>query len=283
MLPVRIRATVAVLLALCVVLVGTTVASALSPNQSIFLYKPGKAQTGVLKADAFVRKRSFAMSGVTHAAASRSTLALYNKATGKLRTGTFRSGVYTPVETITIRSGFTHVAASCDSILFYSSVSGRLLTGTLIGGRFRNASTRFVASGWMDVAASCDTAWFVKTAGDQSTHELGVLVGGDYTKVQDDTDGARTVIAMTDTSWVALKGTGLGDWGPVSAGARTFDGDYSTTFSPWDAMTGTASFVLFTMSSGESCIWRLVDGEATQAAPCSQLLPAGLTVTAGGR
>ena len=91
------------------------------------------------------------------------------------------------------------------------------------------------------------------------------------------------VTAMTDTSWIALSGTGLGDWGPVSQGSRSFFGDYSNSFYSWERMTGTASFVLFYASSGFSCIWRLVGRVGSQAAACAYLVPAGLTVLAGGR
>lgn len=274
---------VALLLAATLSLVGAGVSAAATPSESILLYSPGKARTGVLTDTRFVRKATFSITGVTGAAASRTSLAMYNRATGKLRTGTFRGGIYKRVETITIRSGFTHVAASCDSLLLYSSVSGRILTGTLIGGKFRNRTTRFIAPGWMDVAASCDTAWFVRTDTSDSVHELGVLVGGDYTKTQDDTDGPRFEIAMTDTSWIALEGKGLGDWGPVSQGERTFFADYLTTFYPGQRMAGTATHVLFyTPATSASCVWRLV-GRAWSQGPCDQTLASGITVMAGGR
>ena len=88
---------------------------------------------------------------------------------------------------------------------------------------------------------------------------------------------------MTDTSWIALSGSGLGDWGPVSQGTRSFLLDYSNSFYSWERMTGTASFMLFYTSSGFSCIWKLVGRVGTQAGPCAQLVPAGLTVMTGGR
>lgn len=280
------RPVVAAVLAALVLLLGLApAAGALSPSESIVFYRPGKAVTGVLLADRFVRKGSFRMSGVTAAAASRSSLALYSRDTGRLRTGTFRGGVFTLKETVTIRSGFTHVAASCDSILFYNTNTGRILTGTLNGGRLRNRSSGFLAPGWQELAASCDTAWFVKPGSSSSSvHELGVLQGGDYAKQQDATDGTRTVTGMTDTSWFALRGDGLGDWGPVANGSRSFDGAYGTEFTPgWTHVVGTATRILFYMPTGLSCIWGLVNGVADTTAPCGNLVSPGWAIIAGGR
>ena len=76
--------------------------AALTPNQSIMLAKPDRAVTGTLAGGVWTRKRSLHLPHFTHAAASRDTLALYDRDTGVLRTGTFRNGVYTFVRMRTI-------------------------------------------------------------------------------------------------------------------------------------------------------------------------------------
>ena len=93
-----------------------------------------RAETGVLKGTTYTRKRSLGMSGVSAAAATRTSLALYTKGSGKLRTGTFRNGIYTPVETdhpphrLHARGGFVRLAAALQPL------TGRALSGTLVAG-----------------------------------------------------------------------------------------------------------------------------------------------------
>ena len=134
---------------------AATSASALTPNDSILFWKPGKATTGVLHNGAYTKKATFALSGVSLAAASRSSLALYTRDTGRLRTGTFRNGRYAAVESITIRTGFTHMAASCDSLLLYNTATGRFPVGTLAGGRFRDRTSGLLFPGFDRVSATC--------------------------------------------------------------------------------------------------------------------------------
>ena len=98
-------AVAAGLIGSALLLSAVPVDAALTPNYSIFFFKPGIAVTGTLHNGVFVQKQSFSTSGWTAAAASRDTLLLYNASTGKVKTGTFRGGIFTPKATKTVGKG----------------------------------------------------------------------------------------------------------------------------------------------------------------------------------
>ena len=198
-----------------------TPATAATPNTSVFMAGGAtKAETGVLTATGYTRKRTLSLSGVTAAAATRSSLALYSKGSGKLRTGTFRGGVYTPVETITVRSGFTAAVGSCDSLLLYNRLTGRAMSGTLIGGRFRNRTTFFLPAGFTELAASCDTTFF-NGPNDLAVPPKGLagsLSGGDWTQGSFQYTNISTKVGMNSSTYVLSNGT-FYQWGAAQGGA----------------------------------------------------------------
>jgi hypothetical protein len=265
-------------------------AAALSPSDSIILLKPGSARTGTLHHGVFTGKGQFSLSGVSLAAASRSSLALYTKSTGRLRTGTFRFGTYDPVEHTFVRSGFTHIAASCDSLILYRRATGRALVGTLEGGRFRNRHSLVLAAGYDRIAATCTglLLWDVDTGPmDVYTLKDGEVVERSSTSTT--VFGIPVHLATTTDSYMALfpafTPSGLaGVWGrlrPKAEPALQNQSD-STDFMTWQIIAGTATSLLFYNADGAACRWWLAAGEI-EASSCDGPLQAGWTVIAGGK
>jgi hypothetical protein len=264
-------------------------AGALSPNDSILLAKPGSAVTGTLHHGVFTGKAQFSLGGVSLAAASRSSLALYTKSSGRLRTGTFRFGTYDPVEHITVRSGFTHIAASCDSLILYQRATGRALVGTLEGGRFRQRHSVALAAGYERIAATCTglLLWDVDTGPlDIYSLEDGEVVERSSTDTT--VFGTPVRLATTTDSYLSLfpafTPSGLlGVWGrvrPKVEPALQNQSD-STDFVTWESIAGTATSLLFYDTDGTACTWWIAAGERKDSS-CDPL-HAGWTVIAGGR
>jgi hypothetical protein len=233
-----------------------------------------------LKQGSFTLKDSFSLKKVALAAASRDSLALYTKSTGRLRTGTFRGGRYAQVGVIAVRSGFTHAAASCDSLVLYDSVTGRTLVGTLVSGRLRHRAKLLLAPGWTRVVASCDTLLF----GDHGAQDsfTGTLSGGDWTPVSTDTSDSFLfpLLQATASSWISVA-SNFGVWGPMGAGARSAIAD-ADSFGPWDRIAGTARSILFYRADGTECRWTIVNGVA-QDFGCPNAIGAGWSLIVGGR
>lgn len=273
---------IALILALLVLAATALPAAAQTPNHSILFYRPGSAVTGTLKAGVFVQKASFPLKRVSLAAATRSSLALYTKGTGTLRTGTFRGGIFRKREAVTIRPGFTHVAGSCDTILFYNALTGRALAGTLVKGRFRNRTSYQLRPGLTHVTASCDTAW-LSDAGLQSSL-IGGLSGGDWRQIGPPIDPdsfAFPLQAATRDSVLSLARGNAGHWGTLTAGSRNLPG-YASDFATWDLVAGTASTVQFYRSDGSEARAKLVGGVYTLVGSGSTY-SSGWKIIVGGR
>jgi hypothetical protein len=268
-------------------------AAALTPNDSVLFWKPGKAATGVLHNGVYTRKAAFSLDGVSLAAASRSSLALYTRDTGRLRTGTFRNGVYRPVETITVRTGFTHMVASCDTLLLYNGATGRTLVGTLVGGRFRDPTARNLGAGANRLAATCDGMIMLDIVGpDESSIRVFSLVAG---RAAWEVDTGMSLgdpdlrLATTDDSYLVVVpstagATWFGIWGLVVPAANPPLQTVSQTsgFSDWRIVAGTASSLQFYRPDGLTCRWWLAAG-GIQASSCAGRMSAGWKVIAGGR
>ncbi len=264
--------------------------AAAGPNHSILLWKPGKAVTGTLKHRIYTKVDSFALRGVDLAAASRSSLALYTRSTGRLRTGTFRRGAYAPVESMTVRSGFTHAAASCDSLVLYNRTTGRYLMGTLINGRFRNRSSGFLDAGAERIAATCDALVLWDVGVDLGTVTTFAIGGGDLRSGNTvNTVGTESIarLATTSDSYMFLVETAgglFGGWGIMDAqhDPPFFGSHSSSAFVPWAIIAGTADSLLFYNPDGAACRWWLVNGDIAISS-CAVTLPKGFTVIAGGK
>jgi hypothetical protein len=290
---IRRPAIAGVVLAVSIAGAAAAPASALTLNHSILLYKPGHAETGTLKNGAYVRKRVLSLGTVTHAAASRDTLALYNAATGRLRTGQFRQGVYTPIRSITIRKGFSHVIASCDSILFYDRDTGRTMTAVLTGGTLGSERhTFFLSTVWRKLIASCDTTWFQGVAppedpSSSGTKLQGELDGGVWTQGFYAPDTVQDLrIAATSDSFIALYdgpscAPWCGTWGQMGNGGLDPDGS-ATSFGMWQRVTGAATTLLFYNANGLEARSTLVGGQYSFIGS-STGFPKNLTIIAAGR
>ena len=257
-------------------------AVAVTPNASLMLIGGGKAETGVLKNGTYTRKHRFALSGVTAAAADRSSLALYTKGTGRLRTGTFQGGTWTPVETISVRSGFTHAVGSCDSLLLYNTVSGRAMSGTLIGGRFRNRTSFFLPAGLTSLGSSCDTTWFSgpNLLAAPPRGMVGTLTGGDWVKTGD-VYGTDNRIGMDGTSYIQWRGT-FAAWGSAIGGVID-EVEVVNNFDPWDIVTGSANTFIYHQNNGFTCTQQVV-GMVQGTPTCgSDIVTTGWSIIVGGR
>jgi hypothetical protein len=276
------RSGMAAILALLLLAASALPASAQTPNHSVLFYRPGIAVTGTLKAGTFTQKASFRLKRVSLAAATRSSLALYTKGTGRLRTGTFRNGIFRQREAITIRPGFTHVAGSCDTVFFYNTLTGRALAGTLVKGRFRNRTSYQLQPGWTNVTASCDTAW-LSDVGKQSSL-IGGLSGGDWSQIGSPIDPdsfAFPLQAATRDSVLSLARGNAGHWGTLTAGTRDLRG-YAGSFATWDLVAGTASTLQFYRSDGLEARAKLVGGIYTLVGSSSDY-SSGWRIIVGGR
>jgi hypothetical protein len=278
--------TLAATLAGLLVVMASVPTAALTPNHSIFFWQKNVAVTGTLKDSVFVQKRSFPLKNVSLAAATRSSLALYDKDTGVLRSGTLRGGVYTPKASLTLRSGFTHAAGSCDTLLLYDKASGRTLLGTLIDGRFRNRSTIWLGPGWEQIVASCDTVLFYRIVPDQpfqdGSEAWGYLTGGTFTQTGTQDNDEWALLAATSDSVIGLNLNGLGgEWGTLVDGGRTTTSG-AGGFATFQRLAGTPTTVLFYQSDGTECRARLVAGSYTFDG-CADDFSAGWKVIVGGR
>jgi len=226
----------------------------LSPNNSIFFFKPGHAMSGVLANGIFTKKKTYSLNGAwTSIAASRDTLLLYNSNTRAYKTGTFRGGVFTPLASGKLNASYTTAVASCDSVLLYDQEAGGVLYGKLTGGKLHVVLTTFIDAGWNDITASCDTLLFENS--DHSSRAWGTFTGGTFTQFGSECCSANTglIDAATDDSWLdyhwasTCPGTVCGDWGLLKGGYAHDPGagDSASDFSTFDHVAGTAGSLLF--------------------------------------
>jgi hypothetical protein len=262
-------------------------AQALTPNQSIFLYKPGKAVTGTLKDGVFTKKRTLELRGWELAAASRDTLALYDRDTGKLRTGKFRRGVFMPFETKTLSTGFRIMVASCDTLLLYEPASGRALTGVLVEGKLRHRTTVQLATIWDQIAASCDTIVFED--GDTSVWNWGALTSGLFAQTGGTSNlGRARIVAATADSYMAYDTNTCSNvpphcahWGHLEGGVLSLAGDASNA-GVFDRIGGTASSLLLYDTDGTAARATLKAGAFVPMGPPGPFAK-GWKVISGGR
>jgi hypothetical protein len=264
---------------LLLAMVAAPVQATLSPNTSLFLYRPGHAITATLSGGVYTRKRSFLTTGWTAAAASRDTLALYNANTGKLKLGTFRNGIFTPTRTTTTAKGYTAMTASCDTIMFYKSSTGRAVTATLTGGHMGTKTAYGLGTGYQMMAASCDSVWMQAVV---AAAEMGKLAGGSYSQTYVGT-GSR-LVAATDDSMLSLYSlsTTHGEWSTFFGGHANCPCGDAHGFGPWDMIAGTSDSVLFYTSDGTAARATLANAAYSYVGPGPNLA-AGMTIIAGGK
>jgi hypothetical protein len=237
-------------------------ASALSPSGSLLIYLPGRAITATLKNGVYTQRSSFVTRGWTAAAASRDSLAFYNRITGKLWIGTFRGGIFHAVETRNVAKGFTRVVASCDTILLYKGSTGLAVTATLTGGHLGARRSTIVSAALTQLVASCD-----------STHgERGDPVIVERTLVGGRTEEGRTyfggplaaVVVATSDSFLTLDttaGNAHGIWARLIHGTKAAPIGEADGFGAWDMMGGSADSILFYhRADGVTAISTLVGG-----------------------
>jgi hypothetical protein len=282
-----------VVVATFVVATGTTGAAPLTPNASIFFYRnvvgeaPEQAMTGTLDSQGIFRRRAtFKTTRWTAAAASRDSLALYNKATGKLQLGTFRSGIFSPTGTRTLVTGYTHVVATCDTVLFFNGSTGRGFTATLIDGKLGPKTIYALDERMESFVTSCDSLYveeaFESETDDSTLFWRGVLEHGKYSETRVyHTDTLYRMTASADT-YLKLTHpfTGGGRWGTLVDGGWTFT-DGATGFGDWDVLVGTGKAVLFYIRDGFMATGTLTGGN--YAYVTSRDFGAGWQIIAGGK
>src|SRR5438067_1776345 len=91
----------------------TSAAGATLPNNSVLLYRPSGSPNAlrvtVPQGGYNVKGTSTLLTGWTAGAVSRDTMILYNKNTGKAVTGTFKSGVWKPLNRYTLGTGYDQI------------------------------------------------------------------------------------------------------------------------------------------------------------------------------
>jgi hypothetical protein len=230
------------------------VGAATTKNYSIFFMNGSSAVTGTLKSGTFTQKHSLTLNKHWDlAAASRTSLLLYNKTTGLTQTGTFLSGTYTKLHTYTLPTGYQVMTASCDTFLMWRPSDGRAITATLVNGALgtRHTSTiRATYGAYNNAAASCDSYILaVNQANGKSAYLYGRLKGGTQTPNAADISSAfdHSIVAMTDASWLVYSANVAGHFaqtGTISTGQVTYTGS-TPGFSAFDKVAGTADSVLF--------------------------------------
>jgi hypothetical protein len=270
--------------ALLLQLLGTAQAgAALSPNGSIFFFKPGHAMTGTLKNGVFHRQRTFATTGWTAAAATRDSLALYNKATGKLKIGTFRGGIFTAKHTRRLLKGYTRLGSTCDSLMLYNGATGRAVTATLTGGELGARSAYSLPLSANIVVGACKGFYIWSNNGGEFAR--GTLEGGLWTQSHRDTTGGSVIDrwAMTADSSLYIRSSagGAGEWDQVEDNGQLVAGGSTDTFGAWDIVAGTGNSVLFYIRDGIVATGVLSGGNYTYIG--SQDFSVGWTIVAGGR
>jgi hypothetical protein len=245
-----------------------------APNSSVFFYKSGVIITGTLANGAWHQTASLGASKHWDlAAASRTSLFLYNRSTGAVQTGTFASGTYTKTHTYTLATGFTLATASCDTLMLYRKSDNKVMTATLVNGVLGNRHTApifLTPHPFTMLAASCDTYALAYQLNNQSSHQtdywMGTLQGGTLTGVGSGAFGPTrsAKLAMTDDSCIFYDGTsGQGVTGTAKAGTVDFTAFTTVTgFShDWTKVVGTADSLLFYKSStGVEATATLVNG-----------------------
>jgi hypothetical protein len=261
-----------------------------SPNTSIVLYRPGKAFLGTISGLSFTPTGSFRTSGWSDIAVGADTMLLYDKRDGRLRTGLFVNGVFTPRANRQIPEGFTHVAASCDTALFYRRRSGRAMTAPIVNGRVQlsQKDTFFMGRGFRLVEASCDTAILLKRSDGTGsvTVKNGLLQGGMYTDQSDSlVVPTPTRLAATTNSYLMVDVPDAdGVWGLATGGAIDPPNGSATDFAVvWDIIAGAPTTIYFyDRPTRAGCVSSLSGGAYTFLG-CLPSAPARIKLIAAGR
>jgi hypothetical protein len=242
---------------------------------------------GTLAGGVYTRKGSFQTRRWTDIAVGRDSMALYDRKTGRLTTGTFRNGVWKSVKTQTIRAGYTHVVASCDSILFYRRSTGVGLVAELSAGGIRDKREVALTVGRTLLEASCDTLLSITPGSPAQQWALGTLKDGTYQPTSTAQYAVAYTRLATDTgSFLVLAADGVGPdygfWGSLVGGARAFVGE-SAGFGSWRIIAGAADSVLFYEPSYGVYTGTLKNGVYTSVGQAPGTFRTDLTIIAGGK
>jgi hypothetical protein len=269
----------------------------ITPNTSIVAYRPptsttpGLAIVGTLSDGRYALKSSFRTGRWSDIAVGRDTMALYDRKTGRLTTGRFRNGTWTPVRTRTIRAGYTHVVASCDTILFYERSTGLASTARLAAGDMGARRSLGLRSGLDLMDASCDTLYAFARGDSEWYQEWGLLADGRYarTSSRDRQQRPVTVFTANTSEWLAVDTTTAapqwGAHGHMSSGAVDFLTDYGEmAYGAWDVFAAAAdSAIFYAPRYGTAYTIRLENDSRTDVGPVAGGLPVGLKRVDGGK
>jgi hypothetical protein len=249
--------------------------------------------TGTLKAGIFAQKVvTYPTAHWDLGAVSRTTLILYNYATGKAQTGTFRNGLYKKVSSYSLAPGYNRIAASCDSVMLYSQNTRKAVSATLTNGLLgpRHKVTVTSTNALTGLSATCNSvAMLDPNASPALTHVRGgTLKSGVYTAhslTWPDRQLSDSAITTTDTSVIEYEVypdnyTALGT-GTANNGTLTLLHEYGS-IGDWGLMAGTADSVFLYLGDGHGLRGKVVNGVYTfvgQEATYS----AGWTIIAGGK
>jgi len=249
--------------------------AARTPNDSIMFYKPGRIVTGTLIRGQFQREDSFKTGTWTGAAASRDTLALYNRNTGRLLTGKFRGGLFVPKETRTIATGFDRIAAGCDTIVIGGGPTNVGIIATLTDGLLRHQQPFNVYHPQLMIA-SCHE---LEKINRDSQDGYDIANGGALEDCA--TYGPLFAkLAATADSYLGVKGAN-GSWGHATNACLGQVGS-SSSFGSWDILAGTATSILFYKADGRGASGIVNNGGYTYTGSVSGL-GAGWRIIVGGR
>jgi hypothetical protein len=247
----RIATGAGIALLLCLA-VAQNVSATTTKNYSIFFMNGSTAVTGTLKGGIFTQKHLLTLNRHWDlAAASRTSLLLYNKSSGLTQTGTFVNGTYTKLHSYTLPTGYPLMTASCDTFLMWRPSDGRAITATLTKGALGTRHTSSLPNyfGFNDAAASCDSFITSLDVPNQSAFGYGTLKGGVDTTIGSEgtSQNDNQIVAMTDGAYLLYHQTVAGYeavTGTVKAGVLTPMSNV-TGFSKFDMVAATADTVLF--------------------------------------
>ena len=267
-------------------------AAAPAMNYSIFFEMPGTQVFGTLQNGVFKQKKEVSTTKAWDlAAVSRTTLLLYNRATGATQTGTFTNGVYTKNHTYTLTTGMDLATASCDTAMLYRRSDGKTITATLTGGALgKRHSTILTTDLPLEfLAASCDSYVGGYQKSDTVTQlYAGTLAGGRQSPIDSLAEGSQRISLLTATASSFLvygpdgSGGGTATFGTLKQGFITVT-NHLGGFSAWDKIAGTSDSVLFYRSaSGLEARVTLKQGVYTNKGGGADF-SAGWKIIAGGK
>jgi len=264
----RVARGAAIALMLCLALAQNASATT-TKNYSILFLHDNFAVTGTLKAGQFVQKHTITFNKHWDlAAASRTSLLLYNYTTGAAQAGTFLNGTYVKLHTYTLPTGYLDITASCDSLLMYRPSDGKAITATLVNGVLgtRHKSTISNIYDYDKAAASCDTYMLVMHDPLESAITYGKLKAGSQTAMGDRVTSELddSLVAMTDSSYLVYSedGPGFSAQTGTAKNGQTISTSTVPGFSEFDTVAGTADTVLFYNSAtGLEARATLVNGQ----------------------